>query len=402
VVVVSVYKRGKVWGVAIGHGRDPRTGRPARLTWTFDTEAAARDFERRKKEELRRLKEQHVRPSVIRLADYLPDWLRRKENEGLAPRTIADYAWCIKKLILPTLGAEPLADLSPSKIQAWQDALAPTRDCHGATIAAKAHRVLRAALSDAERLGMIARNPAKVARPAQRRPNRRPGFTLAEAQALLTAAEGERLEPLIGFILHSGLRVAEALGLRWRDVDFAHGTISVRQDMVYVQGRMVASRPKTPRSARTFTPLPQAMEHLQRQKAQQAEERLRAGENWRDLDLVFAAQDGGPLNTANVDYVFRRVRQRAGVRPLPLYSMRHATASILLGAGVPVAVAAKMLGHTVDLFCETYADLLVEATREAAERAGAFWEANRPKPEEPTNPASAAPIRAGRKRKTVG
>ena len=50
--------------------------------------------------------------------------------------------------------------------------------------------------------------------------------------------------------------------------------------------------------------------------------------------------------------------------------MRHATASILLlGSGVPVAVAAKMLGHSVALFAETYADLLVEAADEAARQA---------------------------------
>ena len=54
--------------------------------------------------------------------------------------------------------------------------------------------------------------------------------------------------------------------------------------------------------------------------------------------------------------------------------MRHASASILLGAGVPPAVAAKMMGHGVTLFCETYADLLVEATRDAADtwRAGSW------------------------------
>lgn len=410
---MSVYKRGKTWEVAIGHGKDPRTGRPARLTWTFDTEAAAKDFERRKKEELRRLKEQHVRPSVTRLADYLPDWLRRKENEGLAPRTVADYDWCIKKLILPSLGAEPLADLSPAKVQAWQDALAPTRSTRGATIAAKAHRVLRAALSDAERLGMIARNPAKAARPAMRSPNKREGFTLAEAHAILAAAQGERLEPLFAFMLHSGVRVAEALGLRWRDVDLEAGTVSIRQDMVAVTGRgMVAGKPKTKTSVRTFAMLPQAVEDLRRQKARQAEEQLAAGEDWQDNDLIFTAtarqfggvrnRPGGPLFTSNVDRAFVRIREKAGVRALPLYSMRHAAASVLLGSGVPVAVAAKMMGHSVNMFCETYADLLVEATREAAATAGAWLEANKP---EPRAPAQVVPIqraKAGRRRKAAG
>lgn len=373
---MAVINRGHVWRVQLTMGRDPRTGKRKRLSYTFDTEAEARAFERRKKAELERLAEEHIRPSAIKLTEFLSGWLQRKERDGLAARTLFDYRYCIERLIVPTLGNESLADLSPTKVQRWQDALAPTRTSRGATIAAKAFRVLRSALSDAERMGMIARNPGKAARPAQRTPNKRPGFTLQEAFALLDAAEGERLAPLFSFVLHSGLRVTEGLGLRWSDVDLERGLLSVRQDMVYVGGRMVAGQPKTRHSARTFALLPQAIEDLQGQQGQQATERRRcAAGAWHDNGLVFAAQNGAPLNTANVDRAFQRVRERAGVRPLPLYSLRHATASILLAAGVPAELAAKMMGHSLTMFFETYADLLVAPTHEAAARAGAFLRA---------------------------
>jgi integrase len=253
----------------------------------------------------------------------------------LAASTLEDYRRDILRLILPSLGNTALADLNPSMVQRWQDALAPTRDSPGATVAARAFRTLRSALSDAERLGLIARNPCKAARPALRSRNRREGFTLQEANAILAAAEGEWLAPLFAFILHSGLRVAEALGLRWVDVNLETGTVSVRRNLVQVGGRMVEGRPKTERSARTFVLPPQALEDLERQKAQQAEERLRAGEAWRDTGRVFTAVNGAPLTTANVDRAFCRVRERAGVRPLPLYSLRHATASILLARACP-------------------------------------------------------------------
>ena len=275
--------------------------------------------------------------------------------------------------IRPCLGYRPLQGLSSREVQDWQNALAPSPTSPGASRAALAYRVLRSALADAERLGLLARNPAALARPAQRAPRKRTGFTLEEARRVLEAAKGERLEPLFAFVLHTGLRDSEALGLRWSDVNLERGTLTVTRGMVEVNGAMVAGRTKTAKSARTFALIPQALADLQRQRSQQTQERLHAG--WADLDLIFAAENGRPLRTSNVDRAFRRVRERAGVPDLPLYSMRHATASILLGAGVPVAVAAKMMGHSVTMFCETYADLLVEATREAAAQAARFLDA---------------------------
>ena len=382
------------WQVQIVYPPDPRTGKMKRKSWTFDTEREATDFERRKKDELARLAEQHVRPSLTKLREYMGEWLQRKANEGRAASTLHDYATDTARLILPTLGDFALADLSPAIVQRWQDSLAPTRDSPGATMAARAFRCLRSALSDAERLGMIARNPAKSARPAQRSPNKRPGFTLAAAQAILVEARGEPLEPLFSFILHTGLRDAEALGLRWEDVDLGRRTLSVRRNLVQVNHRMVLGKPKTPRSARVFVILPQAAEDLRRQQTWQEEAWRSAGERWQETGAVFTDADGACLRTATVQRTFCRVRDRANAKAcedahrdptrtrlipeLPLYSLRHAAASILLNAGVPPAMAAKIMGHSVDIFMQTYAELLVEATREAADAAGAFLEAHPP------------------------
>ena len=118
------------------------------------------------------------------------------------------------------------------------------------------------------------------------------------------------------------------------------------------------------------------MADIRRQKVQQAQERLQAGTVWTDEGLVFAAENGHPLRLSNVDRAFRRIRERAEVRALPTYSLRHATAAILLAAGADVGVAAKMMGHSVAMFCETYADLLVESTRDVAAKAGRFLDAH--------------------------
>ncbi len=273
--------------------------------------------------------------------------LERKRAEERKPKTLYDYERVARVLIIPALGETPLQDLSPAMIQAWQDKLAPTPGTPGVAQASLAYRCLRSALSDAERLGLVPANPAKRTRPALRTPRKRDGFALAEAQAILAAAEGEGLAPLFAFVLHTGLRLGEALGLRWSDVDLEAGVVTARHNRVLVGSPMVEGSPQRERSARTMALLSGAGEALRRQKALQAEVRSAAGEAWRDEDRVFATRDGGGLNITNAGRAFRRIQERAGVRDLPPHSLRHATASILRGAGVPPAVAAKMMGHSV-------------------------------------------------------
>jgi len=61
--------------------------------------------------------------------------------------------------------------------------------------------------------------------------------------------------------------------------------------------------------------------------------------------------------------------KRAGAPNLPLHSLRHTTASLLLSAGVPAEQAAKILGHkSLAVFYRTYADLLRPGAQDAAKR----------------------------------
>lgn len=407
---MSVSKRGDGWRVQIVYGPDPKTGKSKRRSWTFDTEREARDFEERQKSDLGRLAERHIRPSLTPLAEYLDGWLRKKTAR---PKTLHEYEALIRRFIVPALGSIPLADLSPQRIQQWQDSLAPTPDTPGATQAAHAYRTLRSALSDAVKSRMLPDNPAKSAHPARVGRHRRDGYTLQQGYALLAAAEGERHAPLVAFILFSGLRHGEALGLRWADVGLDAGTVAVRRTRSVVGGRMVEGPPKTKASRRTFTLPTRAVEALRTQKAQQAEERLAAGQAWVDEGYVFATRAGGGLDQNNVDRAFRRIRDRANAHAclaagkdprttrlfpaLPLHSLRHTTASILLAAtNGREGVCAKMMGHSLAEFMETYADLLQEASRDVARATDAFLTANAP--EAPPKPAEVVALGAARRR----
>ena len=82
------------------------------------------------------------------------------------------------------------------------------------------------------------RNAAKLVRPpALYRPERR-ALTTDEARALLASIRGDRLEALWVCALSLGLRRGELLGLRRVDIDQAAQTVSVRQELLRVDGRL--------------------------------------------------------------------------------------------------------------------------------------------------------------------
>ena len=121
----------------------------------------------------------------------------------------------------------------------------------------------------------------------------------------------------------------------------------------------------------------------------QEAERALAGAAYRDLDLVFARPDGSPTPPGYVTAAFRRLidkvrfpedahlpdADRRRLRHVRLHDLRHGQASLMLAAGVPLAVVSKRLGHsTVAITADTYSHLLEGVGRDAANRAAALVE----------------------------
>ncbi len=370
---MAVVRRGDVWQVQVRIGKDPRTGKWIRRSATCDTKAEAQRVERRLLAEAEANRASWVEPTKLTVEQYLIEWLERKRAEGRTSSTLFHYGDLVKRLIVPAFGKLQLSDLGPAVIQRWQDGLAPSTDAPGASQAAYAHRVLRSALSDAVRLGLLPRNPAQAARPARRTPRKRGGVSIDQAQALFAATEA-RWAPLFRFLYYTGLRPGEALALRWGDLDMEAGILSVSRSRVLVGPDMVEGAPKTAAGIRTFALPAPARDALRAQWAIQAQDRLAAGPDWRNEEWVFSSRIGGALDLNNVNRAYRRARKAADIpADLPLYSLRHGAASVLLGSGVPLGVAAKLMGHSqVAIFADTYASLLLEASQEAARRVEEF------------------------------
>lgn len=186
----------------------------------------------------------------------------------------------------------------------------PVRALSDSTIR-QTYTVLRAGLDGAVRDGLLARNPAAAVK--------RPGVARREAKhasavdvtKLLLCAEGLRYRNVLVLIAATGLRRGEALALHWSDVDLEGGSLAVRGTLGRVGGKLVTSEPKTDRSRRTVPIAPPLVAMLRTHRANQAAERLAAGDQWTDSDLVFASEFGTPADPRNTSCGrFRLPRRR--------------------------------------------------------------------------------------------
>jgi len=102
-------------------------------------------------------------------------------------------------------------------------------------------------------------------------------------------------------------------------------------------------------------------------------ERLAAGSEWHETDLVFCTPLGRPLDASNVTHAFQKHLARAGLPRQRFHDFRHACASLLLAQGVNPRVVMDILGHSqITLTLNTYSHVLPSLTREAASRMDAL------------------------------
>ena len=195
-------------------------------------------------------------------------WLDEAQHV-VARKTLERYREIVDRHLVPALGAIPLGKLQPVHVQAYYTQALATgrRDGTGGLSAQTVvhhDRVLNVALKRARSLRLIASNPIEdVSRPRVER-HEIEALEPDEAAALLTAARGTRMFPIIFLALATGLRRGEVLGLRWSDVDLEGRRLTVAQSLEQtVAGGLKFKAPKTKRSRRTIALSLALVEELQ-------------------------------------------------------------------------------------------------------------------------------------------
>lgn len=305
---------------------------------------------------------------------YLLYWLEHVARYDVRPLTYRSYEMYVRRHLIPGLGRKRLSRLSGQDVRLFLNSKRASRSSSSASRGRELsprtifhlHAVLRNALEHAVREDLLVRNVAKqVQVSAGHREDSEP-LSVEEARLLLKQAREDRLFALYSVALSLGLRRAEALGLRWADVDLDLGVLRVRQTLQRHGGQLHLAPPKTARSRRSL-PLPPACAVALRDHGErQAVERAAAGDRWQETGLVFTTTLGSPIEPNDFSKAFARLCATAGLRHVRLHDLRHTCASLLLAQGVPPRVVMEVLGHSsLDVTMNIYGHVMLDAQRDA-------------------------------------
>lgn len=302
------------------------------------------------------------------VGQFLTDWLKDTAKPRVRASTFRGYEGKIRTHILPGLGKVRLVKLTPQRLEAFLN----QKRIAGLSAQTVQHlrAILRAALRDAVKWGLVSRNVATLVDGPRVPHHDIQPLSPDEARRLLEVVAPHRLGALFSVALAVGLRQGEALGLRWEDVDLEEGTLAVRKTLQRIDGKFVLVEPKTVRSRRTIALPSAAVDALRRHRARQMEDRLMAGSMWKDdWGLVFTTATGRPLQGTNVTRTFQQLLAKAALRRQRFHDLRHSCASLLLAQGVHPRVVMETLGHSqIGLTMNTYSHVLPPLQREAAVR----------------------------------
>ncbi len=162
--------------------------------------------------------------------------------------------------------------------------------------------------------------------------------------ALQTTAEPFRTA--VQLLLFTGMRRGELCGLEWQDVDFDNGILRVCRTLLYTSETGVfEDTPKNYSSVRSIRISEYVVELLRQYKKWQEEQSKRLGTKWIGSTKIFTNEFGAPLHPSTMTRWFANFNEKNGLKKIPLHSLRHTSATLLIMSGVPVNVVSKRLGH---------------------------------------------------------
>ena len=303
----------------------------------------------------------------MKYIDWLIQWLENYVRPSVKVRTYERYMLIIQQHIKDKIGSMDLNDLSPLVIQSfitWLLQIGNRKTGKGlsANSVNAVISVIQNSLKTAHFLGLTKEYTADKLKRPKLKEKPVECFTLAEQkkieQAILTGKKDKQYGIIL--CLYSGLRIGELIALKWSDIDFAKGILTVSKSCHDSKDGLIVDEPKTVTSRRVI-PLPKQLLPI-----------LKGIKKRSDSPFV-VSENGKPVSVRSYQRSFELLLKKLKIPHKGFHSLRHTFATRAIECGMDVKTLSEILGHknpTITL--NRYAHSLMEHKADMMNRLGKF------------------------------
>lgn len=306
----------------------------------------------------------------ITVEEYILDWLTNVKANELKPRSYDTLESAIQNYVLPHIGFYSMADLTGDIIQKEFINVLSQKGYAYSTIK-KAYDALGACLKFAVLRRAIPYNPMQtVVKPSKKQFSQKEIEVLTdeEIQKLIAAAPNAgRYGQAIILMLYTGLRVGEAIALKWKDWNEETNFLTIASSLVQAKNRsgkgttytlLEQDTTKTKNGRRNLYLSKNALSALEALKQQ--------GYRGKENDYVICSKNYTPLYPRNLQRTLDCMLKDAGLPHKGLHTLRHTFASLLIRKGVDIKIVSEFLGHAdVTFTYNTYVHIINEQKNKA-------------------------------------
>ena len=302
------------------------------------------------------------------LGEWLDKWLDEYMLFTIKERTLEGYRKMINNQIKPHLGNRQLAYLATADIQRFYNKIKKEgrlkpHPIHGNelanTMVRKVHMVLHQALDVAVKERLIVRNPTNGTTIPKKIRTEKQVLNDEQLGIFLNAIKREPYWYDFFYVeIMTGLRRGEICGLKWSDISFLDGTLSVKRSVSSkAGGGVTVGDTKTGAGVRTIVMPPSVATMLEKKQAT-------AVSQWVFPNFENPAL---PLNPTAAYDKLKRILKRAELPLIRFHDLRHTFATHAIQGGVDAKTLAGLLGHTDASFTlDTYTHMTSDMHKHAS------------------------------------